>query len=606
MTPLQLLTTLLIACFFTNPLSSQDYFQRTYDIGFTDKGFAVESLPNGDILLAGSTGPAGSEKMWIQKINNQGNILWSKTYADNDVAIARDIQKTTDGNFLVVYNTGVSASIVGGWMKISGNGDVIWVKTTSVFSALHKILPLAAGGYLLSGQTESTSFLNAFAVKINENGDVVWSANFGDAGDDSIGKCWEDDQGFIYCAGSSADADLNPDGLLTKIGPNGSVLWGRRYRTGNIIEEFSSLAPFANSSDLLLAGHTISPLFEYDKVWLIRVTSAGDIKWSRTYELPDLDIAAIDVLSIPGDQFVISAANKDNSLGSKAVLMKIAQNGDLLWKYEYKTGGERAIFRKVIPVNGGFIAAGSSVMNGDEDFYITRVGSEGLIPLSECCPATADLTVKDVSPVTESFTPNSLGGFLPLNTLVGAADVVPEAVDVCMPIDLDFSISDSSICPGNCIDITLIGNTSGVIYSLSTPGGVPDTMTPGRVCYPDNGTFFVIREGKNGVCDLKKKTIKIEVGTPDTYPNAFTPNDDGVNDTYRPLFFCPVIATHFRIYNRWGQKIFETTDPNEAWDGKADGKEAPSDVYVWHVEYEAIREGIRQTLTDKGDVTLLR
>ena len=105
---------------------------------------------------------------------------------------------------------------------------------------------------------------------------------------------------------------------------------------------------------------------------------------------------------------------------------------------------------------------------------------------------------------------------------------------------------------------------------------------------------------------MNKKTIKIEVGTPDTYPNAFTPNGDGVNDTYRPLFFCPVITTHFKIYNRWGQKVFETRDPNEGWDGKIDGEEASSDVYAWQVEYEAVREGQQQKFTEKGDVALLR
>ncbi len=56
-------------------------------------------MSNGDMMLAGSSGPAGSETMWIQKISAQGNVLWSKTFADNTFAIARDIQKTADGNF---------------------------------------------------------------------------------------------------------------------------------------------------------------------------------------------------------------------------------------------------------------------------------------------------------------------------------------------------------------------------------------------------------------------------------------------------------------------------------------------------------------------------
>ena len=602
MTQLRLLGLLLFLNLRVFLLNGQNYFQTTFDLSFSDKGYATEALANGDVLIAGSTGPAGSEKMWIQRMNAQGVVLWSNVFDDNGMAVARDIQKTADGNFLVVYNT----LQVGGWMKISGNGDVLWSKTMGIAGSLQKILPLAAGGYLLSGSGMPTSFSHALAIKTNESGDPVWIAHFGGAGDDVITGCWEDSQGFIYCAGSSADTDLNPDGMLAKIGPNGSVLWATRYRTGNLIEEFSGVAPFSGSTDLLLAGHTVSPLFEYDKIWLIRVTDAGAIKWSRTYELPDLDIAAIDLKPVPGDQFVISAADRANNLGSQATLIKIAQNGDLLWKYEYKIGGERGILREVIPVTGGYLAAGSSVKNGNEDLFVVKVGPEGLLPGAECCPGTVNLTVKDVFPEAESFTPGTSGGFIPLVTFVAGMPVNPDITNICAPIDLAFSVSDSAICPGDYIVITPEGITPGVTYSILTPGGIPDTTQPGKVCYPVNGTFLITRIGENATCK-KESSITVDIGSrPDAFPNAFTPNGDGVNDTYKPLFLCPVIATHFIIYNRWGQKVFESLDPDEAWDGKVDGRDAPSDVYGWQVEYEAIREGSKQVLKEKGDVALLR
>lgn len=609
MTQLRRLAALFFCCPYLCPLFGQNYFQETFDLGFSDRGFALETMPNGDIMLAGSSGPAGSEKMWIQKISAQGVVLWSKTFADNESAVTRDIQRTADGNLLAIYNTSAAGSppVVGAWMKVSGNGDVVWSKTASLTCELNRILPLAAGGYLLTGYAKPALFRNALAVKIDENGNVVWTAHFGDTGDDEIGKCVEDDQGFIYCGGYSADQAPNSDGMLAKIAPNGAVLWARKYRTWNIVERFAGVATFSGSSDLLLAGHAISPLFEYDKIWLTCVNSAGDVKWSYTYELPDLDVAAVDVLSLPGDQFLISAGKNDNSIGSTAVLIKIAQNGAMLWKYEYKAGGERALFREVLPATGGFVAAGSSVRNGNEDMYMARVGPEGLLPGTECCPALIDLTRKDVAPEVEPFTPGTQAGFLPLATLVVGSDVLPASKNVCSPIDLSFSVSDTSICPGECIDIAIAGDTSGIIDTLLTPGGMPDSTLPARVCFPNNGTFFITRQGSNGICDTKKFTIKIEVGTrPDAFPNAFTPNGDGVNDTYKPLFFCPVITTDFRVYNRWGQKVFETQDPNQAWDGKVDGRDAPSDVYAWQVEYEAFREGSQQKFKAKGDVALLR
>ncbi|MBI1307900.1 MAG: T9SS type B sorting domain-containing protein [Bacteroidetes bacterium] len=65
-------------------------------------------------------------------------------------------------------------------------------------------------------------------------------------------------------------------------------------------------------------------------------------------------------------------------------------------------------------------------------------------------------------------------------------------------------------------------------------------------------------------------------------PNSFTPNADELNENFKPVFqFTDVTAYHFSIYNKWGQKIFETSDPNEFWDGKFNGEYVKPDVYIW-------------------------
>ena len=57
------------------------------------------------------------------------------------------------------------------------------------------------------------------------------------------------------------------------------------------------------------------------------------------------------------------------------------------------------------------------------------------------------------------------------------------------------------------------------------------------------------------------------------------------------------------VYNRWGQKVFESADPNARWDGTVDGKDAPSDVYIYVIFY---RGGDNALQFAKGEVTLLR
>jgi gliding motility-associated-like protein len=59
----------------------------------------------------------------------------------------------------------------------------------------------------------------------------------------------------------------------------------------------------------------------------------------------------------------------------------------------------------------------------------------------------------------------------------------------------------------------------------------------------------------------------------------------------------------FRIYNRWGQKVFETTNPKQGWDGTFNGVLQPMDVYVYTLEAE-FTDGNR--VSRKGDITLIR
>jgi gliding motility-associated-like protein len=91
-------------------------------------------------------------------------------------------------------------------------------------------------------------------------------------------------------------------------------------------------------------------------------------------------------------------------------------------------------------------------------------------------------------------------------------------------------------------------------------------------------------------------------------PNAFSPQGDNVNDVFQliPDGEKGYVGVNFlRIYNRWGQKIFEGTgtDATVAWDGNYKGEPAPVDVYIWtaSVKYQTGRvEHLR------GEVTLLR
>jgi len=65
------------------------------------------------------------------------------------------------------------------------------------------------------------------------------------------------------------------------------------------------------------------------------------------------------------------------------------------------------------------------------------------------------------------------------------------------------------------------------------------------------------------------------------FPNAFTPNNDGINDVFKPTIFGALVNYKLNIYNRFGQLIFQTSDPAKGWNGTLSGVPQPGDVYVW-------------------------
>jgi gliding motility-associated-like protein len=85
-------------------------------------------------------------------------------------------------------------------------------------------------------------------------------------------------------------------------------------------------------------------------------------------------------------------------------------------------------------------------------------------------------------------------------------------------------------------------------------------------------------------------------------PNAFTPNSDGRNDGFRTFTSCGLEAYELVVMNRWGERVFITTDPEEQWNGKHKGLACPTGVYAYLVTYTFTNE---KKKTKYGLITLI-
>lgn len=170
-----------------------------------------------------------------------------------------------------------------------------------------------------------------------------------------------------------------------------------------------------------------------------------------------------------------------------------------------------------------------------------------------------------------------------------------------------FTVLDSLFCPGECIRFRLDTVFPGVNYEWTFEGGTPSKFTgqePPPVCYPQAGLFSA-RVNIEGCLAASDTILPVQYQSL-LFPNAFTPDGDQVNDRFKPIVRCPTITYLLRVYSRWGQLMFETTDADAGWDGVFKGQPQPSDVYVWTVEISDTREVGVVVGTLRGEVTLLR
>ncbi|HAD12606.1 MAG TPA: hypothetical protein DCF33_09225 [Saprospirales bacterium] len=194
---------------------------------------------------------------------------------------------------------------------------------------------------------------------------------------------------------------------------------------------------------------------------------------------------------------------------------------------------------------------------------------------------------------------------------VNCSDADAITVSVFPPIDLAKIQAQpdpaDSICEGASVKLR-VDILSGEVESLqwfangeAIPGATKDSVevTP----LGTQISYTVVATDANGCTDSSEPVIYTTKRC-FAIPNAFTPNGDGANDTFGPVLLGGAATiTQFAIYNRWGQKVFEATPGKQAWDGRTDDKQAPSDVYVYKM---VVRFGNGEEETYSGDVTLLR
>jgi gliding motility-associated-like protein len=154
---------------------------------------------------------------------------------------------------------------------------------------------------------------------------------------------------------------------------------------------------------------------------------------------------------------------------------------------------------------------------------------------------------------------------------------------------------DTMICGGQPILLTAITNASQFIWNTGETGN--------SITINQAGKYWV--SVSNNTCTAVDTAYILECEGDLWVPTAFSPNNDGIND-YFQIFGRNVLEYKLLVFNRWGEKLFESNDINISWNGMFKGEIVQVDTYAWVVEYKIILQGKPQNKLKKGTVTVFR
>jgi gliding motility-associated-like protein len=155
--------------------------------------------------------------------------------------------------------------------------------------------------------------------------------------------------------------------------------------------------------------------------------------------------------------------------------------------------------------------------------------------------------------------------------------------------------NDQYICAGNPVILKPVLNPAWQLSWQDGSGSPSYTIT-------QPGTYSLTATNN---CGSTLDEIKVDKGVCSVYvPTGFTPNNDGLNDFFKVMGTENVARFVLKIYNRWGELVFQTNDKNSSWDGKWKGATQPASVFIYTLQYTDVNDPVTRFL--KGTFTLIR
>ncbi len=586
----------------------------------------------------------GGKDIWLIKINADGNIIWQKTFGSDKDEIPTDLAILDDGSIVISGSADQSSfapSLYSGknsfLLKLTAKGDIVWTK---VFGGngddkIKSFVPVSDGFASISTSTSSDGDypVNAgkndiYIFKHDANGSVVWKKHYGNKDNDEAGDivytpC--DNKIFAsYAKEFSGDKIYVSNPPYPLFSQKAGVQIGLLNNDGSQFFYFEDSFSYAAYLDNYYFNDEIyNTMAPNDRGGFL---AGGFNHWRagnnyyqsnqylvrRTFHVSEygapLTKNNYDTSLCAGQAAWGVIVSKDTTFSD--TLRNSCNIDTLIRKYTVRidNNADSIISRDTTicygqPLKGTTVVAPFSIR--DTLNVVTNCGFKRMITILNV------FVPPSINPLLGSDTTACKDALLLNATLEGSSYLWQNGVTTpslladnsglywvqvtdrygCMKTDsinirfTDLYLSivhDTTTTPEK--PVLLMPLTNGTI-SWEFSNALSCEKCQNSIASPAVTTTFHVTSKKDGC--MVKDSVKVNVLKEDFFyiPSAFSPNNDGRNDVFRPVAN-GVREYKIQLYNRWGQLIFQTNNIREGWNGKFHNINQPVGVYIYIINYK--------------------
>lgn len=317
---------------------SIDWSKRIGNSQNSECGMSILALDNKEFIITGTSwNYTNQHSLYVVKINQYGDTLWTKKYRGNLPDGGEKIIRNNENGFVI---SGYTDRITGGdefsdvfVLNLNSDGDTIWTRKFGGIKSSYSfdIINTSDSGYIITGYTENDlTWRDIYVLKIDKNGNLIWSKTYGNNygnnyNDDASSAVETKDKGFII-AGTTHNIknDGNESPYILKLNEFGDTLWtktlnGYLTRGGcvGIVQTYDS--------GLIITGAT--GVYPNTNIQVIKLNQSGDIIWSTKIKGSKYDEARSLIQTM--DSSIVIVGNSQIDLNIFTHLVRVDKNGEL-------------------------------------------------------------------------------------------------------------------------------------------------------------------------------------------------------------------------------------------------------------------------------------